>query len=135
MNYTTGREFSWTNPQDDQTPPPGYSHNLDGQLVAIAQNNWDPDPYMLHTFMAAPSSMPKNPDFTGWNPAAPGFTETQPQKTVHPIHTGIHCDGCGESPITGIRYKCMECADYDLCMKCEERNEHTVGHCFAKLRK
>jgi hypothetical protein len=39
MDPATGREFSWTNPQDDPelypTPPPGFRYDLEGHLVAI----------------------------------------------------------------------------------------------------
>ncbi|CAH6420161.1 Von Willebrand factor type A domain protein [uncultured virus] len=35
------------------------------------------------------------------------------------VHYGISCDGCGQSPIVGKRFKCQTCADYDLCGRCE----------------
>lgn len=48
------------------------------------------------------------------------------------------CDHCHEM-IVGVRYKCVQCADYDLCERCEERNGervfHDGAHFFAKLRK
>ena len=28
------------------------------------------------------------------------------------------CDGCHQFPITGSRYKCKVCEDYDLCDEC-----------------
>lgn len=38
MDIETGREFSWTNPDDDPelypTPPPGFYYDLEGRLVA-----------------------------------------------------------------------------------------------------
>ena len=37
---------------------------------------------------------------------------------VNTIHTGIHCDMCKKTDIVGLRYKCMYCADYDLCQDC-----------------
>ncbi|MCB0371216.1 MAG: hypothetical protein KDD45_17825 [Bdellovibrionales bacterium] len=37
------------------------------------------------------------------------------------------------NPITGIRYKCPTCANYDLCQKCEETIEHE--HALLKCRK
>ena len=37
---------------------------------------------------------------------------------VNTIHTGIHCDMCKKNDIVGLRYKCMYCADYDLCQDC-----------------
>ena len=34
------------------------------------------------------------------------------------IHQGIHCKSCNQNPIKGLRFKCMHCADYDLCFNC-----------------
>merc|ERR1712000_226592 len=48
------------------------------------------------------------------------------------------CDRC-ENAITGIRYKCLHCNDYDLCSACEEiqgtENFHDETHVFAKLHR
>lgn len=40
-----------------------------------------------------------------------------------PVHTNIVCDVCDET-IHGHRYKCMQCFNYDLCMRCESRFRH-----------
>jgi hypothetical protein len=45
-----------------------------------------------------------------------------------------HCDSCGCHPIRGIRYKCLHCADYDLCSYCD-RARHDASHVFAELRR
>lgn len=50
------------------------------------------------------------------------------------VHPGIICDACEASPVTGIRYKCAQCPDYDLCAKCEEKGVH-AEHTFLKIRK
>lgn len=47
------------------------------------------------------------------------------------IHNGITCDICGESPLTGTRYKCMQCADFDACKGC--RRQHNKSHVFAEF--
>merc|ERR1712107_304710 len=39
-------------------------------------------------------------------------------------HPGIVCDGC-DGPVLGPRYKCLVCADYDLCKSCESRGLHS----------
>ena len=49
------------------------------------------------------------------------------------IHKGFVCDNCKMFPIVGIRYKCMECDDFDLCEKCEKIKAHP--HLFYKIKK
>jgi hypothetical protein len=49
------------------------------------------------------------------------------------IHRGITCDGCGVRPVKGIRYKCSECPDYDLCQACESKDVHN-HHIFLKVK-
>jgi len=49
-------------------------------------------------------------------------------------HEGVKCDGCGVYPITGDRFKCMVCPQYDMCQKCEEKRLHEMNHPLVKLR-
>ena len=35
------------------------------------------------------------------------------------VHVAISCDGCGMSPIIGIRFRCTSRDNYDLCAACE----------------
>ncbi|KAI8327509.1 hypothetical protein BD560DRAFT_417989 [Blakeslea trispora] len=51
-------------------------------------------------------------------------------------HVGVECDGC-DTPIEGIRYKCGNCPNYDLCENCEEQAAliHNQSHAFIKLRR
>jgi len=49
------------------------------------------------------------------------------------VHLGIQCNNCGMLPIVGIRYKCVECDNYNLCSKCEENKIHP--HLFYKIKK
>ena len=55
------------------------------------------------------------------------------------VHKNIRCEKCLIKPIKGIRYKCSECNNYNLCEKCEEENDqepfHDEEHTFIKLRK
>lgn len=39
-------------------------------------------------------------------------------------HANVICDGC-DKDIYGHRYKCLECADFDLCMDCESAKKHS----------
>merc|ERR1719498_2212266 len=34
------------------------------------------------------------------------------------VHENITCDGCNKKPIQGLRFKCKDCPDYDLCAEC-----------------
>eukprot|EP01125_Pyxidicula_operculata_P009288 TRINITY_DN3062_c0_g1_i3.p1 TRINITY_DN3062_c0_g1~~TRINITY_DN3062_c0_g1_i3.p1 ORF type:complete len:413 (-),score=83.89 TRINITY_DN3062_c0_g1_i3:113-1351(-) len=51
-------------------------------------------------------------------------------------HSAI-CDIC-EFPIVGIRYKCLNCKDYDICQFCEEiyleLRAHSIQHVFLKIK-
>ena len=46
----------------------------------------------------------------------------------------VSCNGCHNHPIRGIRYRCANCADYDLCEQCESMQVHTPTHVFYKVR-
>jgi len=50
-----------------------------------------------------------------------------------PIHYGIACDGCNISPITGARFKCNECEDFDFCQTCYEKSQHDKSHEFTAI--
>lgn len=44
------------------------------------------------------------------------------------------CDVCKKS-IVGVRYKCANCRDYDLCEQCENLpNSHLGDHLFLKIK-
>jgi len=48
------------------------------------------------------------------------------------LHPAI-CDGC-EQKIKGIRFKCLNCPDYDLCSICVQSKDHIhPGHEFASV--
>lgn len=49
------------------------------------------------------------------------------------VHTGINCDGCESRSIRGIRYKCSNCYDYDLCGLCYRGNKHDLSHRFKRF--
>ena len=50
------------------------------------------------------------------------------------IHRGINCKNCNSTPIHGVRYKCINCVNYDLCETCEALQQHPKTHLFLKLR-
>ena len=49
------------------------------------------------------------------------------------LHEGFYCDGCDASPIQGLRYRCMECHDYDLCETCNAKGNSLHSNLHAML--
>ncbi|KAL8591213.1 hypothetical protein ACOMHN_019189 [Nucella lapillus] len=47
-------------------------------------------------------------------------------------HEHTNCDACRMSGITGIRWKCAVCTDYDLCSDCYHSDRHDRGHAFMR---
>ncbi|MCJ1287601.1 hypothetical protein MMC26_006953 [Xylographa opegraphella] len=50
------------------------------------------------------------------------------------VHRGVSCNSCNTQPIRGIRYRCSNCADFDLCETCEAAQVHPKTHVFYKVR-
>lgn len=50
------------------------------------------------------------------------------------VHRGCQCNSCGMAPIRGVRYRCVNCADFDLCETCESQGMHTKAHIFYKIK-
>lgn len=48
-------------------------------------------------------------------------------------HDGTMCDGCRQTPIFGIRWRCAECANYDLCSMCYHGDKHSLRHRFYRI--
>lgn len=75
------------------------------------------------------------------------FKKPQVDSTLHPalrnsfsglfgnsllvFHNAL-CDSC-DRKISGSRYKCLDCDDFDLCEKCFRFKEHPKGHCFKEI--
>ena len=56
--------------------------------------------------------------------------DTAPSGT---IHTNIICDSCLENNVHGIRWKCCDCNDYDLCNPCYMNDKHDLEHAFVRI--
>ncbi|KAG5951586.1 hypothetical protein E4U53_002762 [Claviceps sorghi] len=50
------------------------------------------------------------------------------------VHRGCQCNSCGMVPIRGVRYRCANCADFDLCETCEAQGVHIKTHIFYKIK-
>ena len=48
-------------------------------------------------------------------------------------HEGVSCRHCRELHIFGIRWKCAQCDNYDLCSKCYMSDKHDVDHQFRRF--
>lgn len=44
------------------------------------------------------------------------------------VNHGVSCNYCGMSPIRGVRYRCLECPDFDMCAGCEANSIHNKFH-------
>ncbi|KAL1737280.1 hypothetical protein EV714DRAFT_241203 [Schizophyllum commune] len=60
-----------------------------------------------------------------------------PRVVVHPpvVHDGVICDKCNKT-IEGVRRKCLDCPDYDLCTACMANGaaeEHNPFHEFFDI--
>lgn len=53
---------------------------------------------------------------------------TRPDTPEVALHEWIACKGCRKLPIRGIRWKCMTCANYDLCGTCHSFVTHPPDH-------
>jgi len=70
------------------------------------------------------------------NPVTPPVIQPVMQPAMPTVvHTNVRCDSCGANPIVGIRYKCGNCADFDLCSICEAYDQHDNTHVFLKIRR
>ncbi|KAI8641599.1 hypothetical protein BD408DRAFT_367952 [Parasitella parasitica] len=65
--------------------------------------------------------------------SSPSADNSIPTSAVQ--HVGVECDHC-EASISGIRYKCGHCINYDLCETCEQQSLsiHDKSHAFIKLK-
>jgi hypothetical protein len=103
------------NPHHVEIPAPAYSPVK------------TPQPVQAPVFAAARVETPKVA-------ATPEVVSNEEEKQSDAVHSSVTCDGCQVSPITGVRFKCIVCNDYDLCAACEEGNVHDVQHPLLKIR-
>jgi len=88
--------------------------------------------------MSAPQLLPllsafsQNPTF---QPFSNVKSETGKESKENERHHGVVCDVC-EAPISGVRYKCTTCVNYDLCSQCEAKpGAHDPSHMLLKIQK
>ncbi|XP_044764680.1 sequestosome-1 [Coccinella septempunctata] len=79
----------------------------DGDLISISNDE---------DFMTALTEMNCDPKVL--------YVNTKPKKSPEATLFRVICDVC-ENGISGYRYKCIECPDYDLCSACESSGNHS----------
>ncbi|XP_043927990.1 E3 ubiquitin-protein ligase HERC2 [Protopterus annectens] len=52
---------------------------------------------------------------------------------VPSIHPSVTCDGCQRFPISGPRFKCRNCDDFDFCESCFKTRKHNARHMFGRI--
>uniref|UniRef100_A0A8C4NAX8 RING-type E3 ubiquitin transferase n=1 Tax=Eptatretus burgeri TaxID=7764 RepID=A0A8C4NAX8_EPTBU len=48
-------------------------------------------------------------------------------------HSGMLCNSCRALPIVGIRWRCAECLNLDLCTACYHGDRHALRHRFYSI--
>lgn len=120
-------EGSWTSQEEPAIDENNLDHNPSNPLAETVvdeepmQDDWWND---TNTFQRA-----------GQNIVALLFrvSEDNSHRTSY-VHRGCQCNACGIVPIRGIRYRCANCADFDLCETCESAGNHYRTHVFYKIK-
>ncbi|KAG9234014.1 hypothetical protein BJ875DRAFT_543276 [Amylocarpus encephaloides] len=125
--------------QENENDPPSVfvddePENLEGRLVPLADGETIVDE---HGFGEEHNveSLPPTYQRSGQNIVQLLFrvSEDATRRNAY-VHRGCACNSCGTVPIRGIRYRCSNCADYDLCEGCESQGLHIKTHIFYKIR-
>ncbi|KAK4083568.1 uncharacterized protein Triagg1_1230 [Trichoderma aggressivum f. europaeum] len=106
-------------------------------LAEATNDNWTPeniaifhDVSNIATFIRQRQLNTESPE-RGSDPE--GKTKSRPSRwKIGHKHWGIVCDGCLFAPITGVRWKCENCVDFNLCFKCywSAKTTHDPDHSF-----
>ncbi|TFK77453.1 hypothetical protein BDN72DRAFT_873746 [Pluteus cervinus] len=65
----------------------------------------------------------------------PGMRSSS-QGPLPAVHRGVYCDMCTKG-IVGVRHKCVDCPDYDLCTACFDDSgveKHNTLHTFINIK-
>ncbi|KAJ7040345.1 hypothetical protein C8F04DRAFT_948739 [Mycena alexandri] len=110
----------WTPPQQGYTPV--YPFGLQAPQIT---------PFIPDSFPRAPAPLPPLPI-----PSVAQVPEAPAPPAPPVIHRGVLCDVC-DSVVEGIRHKCLDCMDYDLCTACIESGSaerHNPFHEFLEIK-
>lgn len=57
------------------------------------------------------------------------------EKEYSTPHNNTTCTACGISPISGVRWRCLNCVNCDICNSCEAKGVHDEKHLLVKIAK
>ncbi|THV07447.1 hypothetical protein K435DRAFT_257605 [Dendrothele bispora CBS 962.96] len=96
----------------DQQAPDLPSMNTDHPMDLGERNIWSPT---LPNLPSVPTAEPWSIETANVGTSDPSSADIRASSRV--VHPGVVCDVC-HSVIEGVRHKCLDCADYDLCTSC-----------------
>ncbi|EMD32629.1 hypothetical protein CERSUDRAFT_118662, partial [Gelatoporia subvermispora B] len=139
---------SWSMLPHMPPPPPPPPSFLPYQPPEVRSSQWagwaaTPPPPVLSYPSAPRNAGPvptlereRNASTTAPRSAEP---ESSPHHVTAAMHFGITCDACRKRGFTGVRFKCLDCQDFDLCGDCMSspamRGHHSFRHEFFPVDK
>ncbi|XP_029678804.1 E3 ubiquitin-protein ligase MIB2-like [Formica exsecta] len=134
LRVVRGQDWKW----DDQDGGEGHA----GTVVEIGK-----PPSMVGSSASSPNPTDRTPDKTvivQWDHGARSNYRIGYQGAYDLLmfdnaaagvkHSNIICDGCKRHGIIGIRWKCSQCFDYDLCTQCYMADVHELTHTFQRFQ-
>jgi WD40 repeat protein len=72
-------------------------------------------------------------DLAAGNPTSNCHSCLSPGPTpyLHPVV----CDGCGITPVIGMRFRCNSCPNFDFCSRCRVEKPHDPLHQFQEIHR
>ncbi|XP_059148196.1 E3 ubiquitin-protein ligase MIB1-like [Physella acuta] len=68
-----------------------------------------------------------------YNAGHDGIFDLRTYAPAECVHTTVTCDHCDVSNIRGIRWKCLDCQNFDLCFSCYMGDKHDRDHAFWRI--
>ncbi|XP_026135279.1 sequestosome-1-like isoform X2 [Carassius auratus] len=95
--------------------PPGFNHMGPPPMGPQAPPHMGPPPHHHPPPPMGPQAPPHMGPPPHHHPPPPQFHQMP--------HPGVTCKGC-DGPVTGTRFKCTICPNYDLCSSCQSTGLH-----------